>query len=136
MAHYARVIDGFVTDVIVADAEFINILPDRDNWIQCSYNTRGNVHYAPNSDTPDDGVALRGNFPSVGSVYDLTHDVFYTSNPPNDRNGFPANSWTLSTTTWLWTPPIPEPTDAHYMWDEPTQSWQKVPWWPEDGIWR
>lgn len=122
MAHFARVLNGEVTQVIVAEPEFMeNEFVDPNpaeeaEWIQCSYNTFGNVHYGPDGE-PDDGVALRGNFPSPGFVYDSENDVFYESQP--------FASWTIDTDTWLWTPPIPCPIEkgkAH-IWDEDTQSW-------------
>ena len=44
MAHFAKVVDGLVTEVIVAEQDFINALPDSSSWIQTSYNTRrGNI---------------------------------------------------------------------------------------------
>ena len=51
MAHFAKVVDGIVTQVIVAEQEFIDTLSDSDSWVQTSYNTRGGKHYAPNSNT-------------------------------------------------------------------------------------
>ncbi len=61
MGHFAKVEDGIVTDIIVAEQEFIDSLPTDENsqWIQTSYNTRGNVHYGPDG-FPDGEVALRG----------------------------------------------------------------------------
>ena len=91
----------------------------RSEWIQTSYNTRGGVHYAPNSNTPDGGVALRGNYAGIGYIYDKTHDVFYAPSP--------YASWRLNTTTWSWEAPTAMPTDGKsYRWDEPTTSWVEV----------
>lgn len=121
MSHYAKVVNGKVIDVIVADESFFNIFIDTSpgTWLQTSYNTRGGVHYAPNSDTPDGGVALRGNYAGIGFVYDSTNDVFY---PPQ-----PYPSWTISAPNWTWTPPIPYPTDGkNYKWDEPTKTWIEI----------
>jgi hypothetical protein len=102
MSHYAKVVNGTVTQVIVAEAEFFNTFRDSSpgTWIQTSYNTRGNVHYAPNSHTPDGGVALRGNYAGVGYIYDQTHDVFYPPQPANTA----VVGYTLNTSTWTWTP--------------------------------
>ena len=122
MSHYAKVVNGTVHQVIVAEAEFFNTFVDTSpgEWIQTSYNTRGNVHYAPNSNTPDGGTPIRGNYAGIGYVYDRTHDVFY---PPQ-----PYPSWTISAeTNWTWTAPTPMPTDGHrYNWNEATQSWDQV----------
>jgi hypothetical protein len=121
MSHYAKVLNGTVTQVIVAEAEFFTTFVDTSpgQWIQTSYNTRGNVHYAPNSTTPDSGVALRGNYAGIGFIYDSTHDVFY---PPS-----PYPSWTLSSSTWTWQSPVPYPTNGNvYTWSESTTSWVEV----------
>jgi hypothetical protein len=121
MSHYAKVLNGTVTQVIVAEAEFFQTFVDTSpgQWIQTSYNTRGNVHYAPNSTTPDGGVALRGNYAGIGYIYDSTHDVFY---PPS-----PYPSWTLSSSTWTWNAPVPYPSGGgSYTWNEATKSWVAV----------
>ena len=120
MSHFAKVCDGKVVQVIVAEPDFFNTFMDTSpgQWLQTSYNTRGGVHYGPDNE-PDGGVALRGNYAGIGYVYDATHDVFYAPQP------FP--SWTLSQTTWLWEPPVAYPNDGKmYRWDEPTVSWKLV----------
>jgi hypothetical protein len=109
MTHYAKVVNGIVTKVIVADAAFFDTFVDDSpgTWLQTSYNTRGGVHYAPNSNRPDNGVALRGNYAGIGFIYDATHDVFYPPQPHPD--------WTIAAPTWTWTPPA---TGGPYFWDE------------------
>ena len=103
MSHYAKVIDGKVTEVIVAEAEFIDTLVDSSpgTWIETSYNTYGNVHYAPSPPaepmTPDGGVALRGNYAGIGYTYDNTHDVFYAPKPSDNA--------ILNQATWTWEVP-------------------------------
>jgi hypothetical protein len=122
MGHFAKVLDGKVIQVIVAEPDFFNTFVDTSpgEWIQTSYNTRGGVHYAPNSTEPDGGVALRGNYAGIGYIYDRTNDVFY---PPS-----PYPSWTISAPTWTWTAPVPYPTDGKaYTWDEATTSWVEIP---------
>lgn len=54
MGHYAKVRQGKVVKVIVADASFFdNFIDDSPGkWIQTSYNTRGGVHYESDSKTP------------------------------------------------------------------------------------
>ena len=115
MAHYAKVLEGIVETVIVAEAEFFDTFVDDSpgKWIQTSYNTRGGVHYEPNSNTPssDQSKALRKNYAAVGYTYDKKRDAFI---PPQQ---FP--SWTLNETTCLWDPPMPQPSDGKaYLWDE------------------
>ena len=115
MAHYAKVQNGLVTQIIVAEPEFFETFVDSSpgEWIQTSYNTRGGVHLL-------DGTPLRGNYAGVGFTYDSTNDVFYAPKP------YP--SWTLDQSTWLWNAPTPYPTDgARYTWNESTTSWDLVP---------
>jgi hypothetical protein len=119
MSYFAKIENGFVTEVLSVEQEFIDTgtLGDPSLWIQCSYNTRGCVHYGQDG-KPDGGVALRGNYPGIGYVYDKDADVFYLPTPP-----FP--SWALNKNIWLWESPVPYPTDGKvYYWDEPTVAWQ------------
>jgi hypothetical protein len=121
MGHFAKVVDGKVTQVIVAEPEFFQTFVDSSpgTWIQTSYNTRGNVHYNPDSNEPSGQPALRGNYAGIGYTYDATNDVFYAPQP--------FNSWTLNNATWTWEAPTPYPTDGKvYTWDEATTSWKVV----------
>lgn len=123
MAHYAKVTDGKVTRVIVAEAEFFKTFVDDSpgDWIQTSYNTRGGIHYQPNSDTPssDQSKALRKNYAGIGWTYDSEKDAFYEPQP--------YASWTLNTTTCLWEAPTAKPTDGKpYKWDETSKSWVEI----------
>ena len=121
MAHYAKVLDGKVIQVIVAEADFFKTFIDSSpgQWIATSYNTRGGVHYDIKSGKPDGGVALRGNFAGIGHTYDAKNDVFY---PPQ-----PFPSWTIGAPDWTWKAPVQEPTDgSRYNWDESTKTWVKV----------
>jgi len=118
MSHFAKVVNNKVVQVIVAEQDVINsgIYGDPDFFIQTSYNTRGGVHYDPNTGKPDGGIALRGNYAGIGYIYDALNDVFY---PPK-----PFTSWTINTNNWTWEAPIPMPTDGEmYIWDEATKSW-------------
>ena len=115
MAHYAKVLDGKVINVIVAEADFFNTFIDdtAGTWIQTSYNTRGGVHYEPNSHTPssDQSKALRKNYAGIGFTYDKVKDAFYEPQP--------YASWTLNSTTYYWEPPVTYPSDGKiYDWDE------------------
>ena len=122
MSHFAKVHNGIVTKVIVAEQEFIDKFVDNDpgEWIQTSYNTREGIHRAPNSMEPDGGIALRKNFAGVGYVYDEDRDAFYLPSPP-----YP--SWSLDEDSCTWKAPIPKPEDGDYNWNEDTQSWDFVP---------
>lgn len=120
MAHYAKVVDGKVTQVIVAEADFFDTFVDSSPgaWIQTSYNTRGNVHYGQDGQ-PDGGVALRGNYAGIGYTYDAASDKFYAPQP--------YASWVLSPLTFLWEAPVAMPTDGkQYSWDEATTSWKEL----------
>jgi hypothetical protein len=108
MAHFAKVEDGIVTNVIVAEQSFVD--KQDGTWVQTSYNTYGNVHYGEDGEA-DDGVALRGNYAGIGYTYDSTNDVFHAPKP--------HASWTLGSNSWLWNAPITYPDDDKlYHWDE------------------
>jgi hypothetical protein len=122
MAHYAKIKNGKVTKVIVAESDFINSFIDGQpgKWIQTSYNTRGGVHYDPDTGlaSSDQSKALRKNFAGIGYTYDLGKDAFI---PPK-----PFPSWTLNSTSCLWEAPIPLPDDDNfYLWNEETQQWDQ-----------
>ena len=66
MAHFAKIEDGIVTNVLVVDneheangQEFLNSLGLEGTWIQTSYN--GNI---------------RGKYAAIGDTYDAENDVF------------------------------------------------------------
>ena len=105
MPYFAKVTDGKVTQVIVAEKEFFDTYVDSTpgEWIQTSYNTRGGVHYGQDGQ-PDGGVALRGNYAGIGYTYDRENDVFYAPQP--------GPEWVLNKTTWTWENPNPVETPA------------------------
>ena len=120
MGHFAKVNNGIVEQVIVAEPEFFQTFVDSSpgEWIQTSYNTRGGVHYQPDSNEPssDQTKALRKNYAGIGFTYDRTRDAFI---PPK-----PYASWVLNEASCLWDSPVPYPTDGKkYQWDEATTSW-------------
>ena len=122
MAHFAKVTNGVVTKVIVAEQEFIDNYNDGEpgKWIQTSYNTKGGVHYVPNSNytipSDDQSKALRKNYAGTNWIYDRTRDAFYEPQP------YP--SWTLNEDTCWWEPPTACPSDGkNYDWDESSKSW-------------
>ena len=117
MTHFAKVEDGIVTQVIVAEQDFVDT--QEGTWVQTSYNTIGGVHYSPETREPDGGVALRKNYAGIGYVYDSERDAFYSQQP------YP--SWVLNEDTCLWQAPIPMPEDDNmYIWNEDTQQWDQI----------
>jgi len=117
--HFAEIDENnIVKRVIVAEQDFIDsgAVGDSANWIQTSYNTRGGIHYTPDSDEPDGGIALRKNFAGIGYIYDSDKDAFYQPQP------YP--SWSLNEDSCQWESPIPYPDDgSDYNWNEENQSW-------------
>lgn len=112
MSHFAKInAQGIVEQVIVAEQDFIDSLPDKTSWVQTSYNTYGGTH--------PEGRPLRKNFAGIGFQYEPQKDAFI---PPK-----PFNSWSLNEETCLWNAPIPYPNDGEmYYWNEPSLSWVKV----------
>jgi hypothetical protein len=113
MSHFAKVLNGIVTQVIVAEPDFFDTFVDSSpgQWIQTSYNTYGGQH--------PEGRPLRKNYAGIGFTYDADKDAFISPQP--------HPSWLLDEETCLWGPPIPMPVDdKKYIWDEPTLSWVEV----------
>ena len=107
MGHYAKVENGVVTQVIVAEG------PDwceqnlGGEWVQTSYNTTGGVH-------KDGKFPIHKNYAGIGYTFD---GVGFAAPKP-------YSSWTLNLTSYLWEAPTPMPTDdKRYNWDEATTSW-------------
>lgn len=119
MSHFAKVLDGKVVQVIVAEPEFFDTFVDTSpgTWIQTSYNTRGGVHYDPQTGQPsaDQSKALRKNYAGIGYTYDSRLDAFV---PPQ-----PYPSWVLDESTCQWQAPVSMPTDGLYQWDEGAGAW-------------
>ena len=114
MAHFAKVNNGIVEQVIVAEPEFFDTFVDSSpgQWIQTSYNTHGGVH-------ANGGTPLRKNYAGIGYSYDATRDAFI---PPK-----PYASWTLNNDTCQWDCPVACPTEGGpYVWNEAAQSWDAV----------
>jgi hypothetical protein len=111
MAHFAKVVNGLVTQVITAEPEFFQTFVDSSpgEWIQTSYNTYGGEHKLG-------GTPLRKNYAGIGYSYNRELDAFIPSKP--------YESWLLNEETCLWDSPVPYPTDnKRYLWDEATISW-------------
>jgi hypothetical protein len=90
MAHFAKVEDGIVTQVIVAEQDVIDSGLFGDGWVQTSYNTHGGQH-------PEDRP-LRKNFAGIGFTYDAGRDAFIPPQPEGE-------GWTLNEDTCLWEQP-------------------------------
>ena len=134
MAHFAKINnDNDVLQVLVVDNVNANTEAEgqvylethnnwpADKWIQCSYNTRGNVHLL-------DGTPFRANYPGIGWKWDSTNSIFHETQP--------YASWGLNTTTGMWEAPIPQPNTTatnsdgstvqdSYEWNEDNQEWVK-----------
>jgi len=100
MAHYTKIIEGTVVEVIVADEDYISEL--EGTWVQTSYNSN-----------------IRKNYASVGGTYDSTRDAFIHPKP------YP--SWVLNETTCQWNAPVEIPDiENKYIWNEDITSWMLV----------
>jgi len=111
MAHFAKVENGIVKQVIVAEQDVIDTGVFGHGWVQTSYNTRAGQH--------PEGRPLRGNSAGIGYHYDPLADVFYAPQP--------YASWVLSPLTFLWEAPVAMPADGKsYEWQESSQSWVEL----------
>ena len=128
MSHYAQLDkNNVVVFVIHAKSD------DKENeftestsqvWKQTSYNTRGGVHYNPETGKPSDDQtkALRYNYAGIGFTYDETKGTDGAFIPPK-----PFDSWELDEATCLWEAPIEYPEDgASYSWNEGAGDWVEV----------
>lgn len=110
MSHFAKIDEGVVTQVIVAEQAVVDAMPGE--WLQTSYNTHGGVHTLG-------GTPLRKNFAGLGFTYDPDRDAFI---PPQ-----PFASWRLDEETCLWRAPVTMPDDGRMLvWNEPTLSWAEA----------
>lgn len=117
MPHYAKVLNGIVQQVLVADEDYFQTFMDSTpgEWIQTSYNTRGGVHKGADGN-PDSGTPLRKNYAGIGFQYDRARDAFI---PPQ-----PYPSWILNEESCLWEAPVVYPdVGGPYNWNEQEQSW-------------
>ena len=104
MANFAKIINGIVERVIVAEPEFFdNFIDDSaGNWIE----------------TKMDG-SIRKNYAGIGFSYDATRDAFI---PPKQYE-----SWTLNEDTCQWEAPVAYPDDGNvYEWNETNQQWDEI----------
>jgi len=94
MSHFAKVCNGVVVNVLVAEPEFFQTFVDSSpgEWIQTSYNTYGGQH--------PEGRPLRKNFAGIGFTYDRVRDAFIPPKPEGD--------YILNEETCLWEEVIQE----------------------------
>ena len=110
MAHFAKVVNGIVEQVIVADTKEWCETNLGGTWVQTSYNTKGNVHTLG-------GTPLHKNYAGIGSKFDGIG--FYSPQP--------FDSWTLNSDSYLWEAPTPRPADnKYYEWNEANLAWEEV----------
>ena len=117
MAHFAKIENNQVTEVIVINNEninhldfpkselvgqkFINDIGLKGTWLQASYNSN-----------------FRKHFPGPGYIYDSSLDAFI---PPK-----PYSSWILNKNTCIWESPVPYPNlKESYTWNESKKQWVK-----------
>ena len=122
MSHFAKInSDNIVTEVIVAEQDFINsgAVGDSFLWVQTSFNTYSGIHFNMETREEDGGYPFRKNFAGIGDTYDKTRDAFI---PPKLYA-----SWTLNESTCQWEPPVAYPdTSKEYRWNEDTTSWKEI----------
>ncbi len=123
MSHFAKLENNVVVFVTVGRQEDDGLEAELsartgDVYKQTSYNTRGGVHYDPETGEPseDQTKALRKNYAGIGFTYDEARDAFI---PPK-----PFDSWVLNEDTCLWDAPVAYPEDGGvYTWDEDARDW-------------
>jgi hypothetical protein len=109
MAHFAKIENGTVTQVVVVDnaeelrgQEYLNALGLEGTWVQTSYNANFGKKFAAIGDTY---VASTGNF----------------------KPAKPFSSWKWNADNWNWSAPKPLPdTVKIYNWDETLGDWVEV----------
>ena len=99
MAHFAKIEDGIVTNVVVVDNaheangnEYLNSIGLEGTWVQTSYNANFGKKFA-----------------GIGDTYNTATSEF--------KPAAPFASWVFDEENWTWEAPTPRPTDGgHYAW--------------------
>lgn len=119
MGHFAKIQNGVVTKVIVADSDFFDSFVDDSpgQWVETSYSARAGINYGKDG-KPDGGVAFRKNYAGIGYSYDSQRDAFI---PPK-----PFASWLLDESSCTWEAPVPMPSGGAHAWDEEAVSWKEL----------
>lgn len=134
MAHFALVDENNLVAQVITGRNEDETVEGISDWeahysgvtglraVRTSYNTRGGVHYNPETGEPseDQTKALRFNYAGIGYTFDPDKGTDGAFIPPK-----PFESWVLDEDTCLWVAPIPYPEDSEgiYNWNEETQSW-------------
>lgn len=119
MAHFARIENNIVTQVIVVNNQELldennqeqeslgiafckSLFGENTQWRQTSYNRN-----------------LRKNFAGIGYTFNEERDDFVAPQP--------YDSWNLNLHDGQWYPPVSYPNDGKaYYWDETTLSWIQI----------
>jgi hypothetical protein len=111
MAHFAKIENNIVQQIIVADSKEWCENNLNGIWIQTSYNTQGGVHLL-------NGTPLRKNYAGIGYTYDPERDAFIAPKP--------YTKWVLNEKTCIWEAPTPYPTDdKRYVWNDNRGEWEE-----------
>ena len=93
MGNFAKIENGIITDIILANQEFINTLPDSEQWIEKTSEIAG-----------------------IGLNYDSSLLIFYPPQP------FPSWILNTDTYLWE-SPITYPTDGKNYIWDEGNQNW-------------
>ena len=105
MAHFAKLDENNVVVFVTVGRDEDEHLEDEltalagEVYKRTSFNTRGGVHYDPETGQPskDQSKAYRGNYAGIGFTYDEELDAFIPPKPTEDA--------TLDETTFSWIVP-------------------------------
>lgn len=109
MAHFAKIENGIVVDVVVVANEFetdgqdyLNSLGLTGTWVQTSYNANFGKKFA-----------------AIGDTYNNKTKEFKPAKP--------FDSWTWNATEWAWKAPVVYPNDNQaYYWNETERNWTAI----------
>lgn len=109
MAHFAKIENGIVTQVIVVDnayeangEEYLHSLGLEGRWVQTSYNANFGRKFA-----------------GIGDTYVASTGVFKPAKP--------YASWKFDDESWSWNAPKPYPNDGNeYLWNEELKDWVEI----------
>lgn len=96
MRNFAKITNGVITDIILADQGFINTLPNSEQWIEKTSEIAG-----------------------IGWNYNSALLTFYPPQP------FPSWILNVDTHTWE-SPIAYPTDDKNYIWNEDNQTWEEI----------
>jgi hypothetical protein len=104
MAHFAKIENGIVTNVLVVDNQheaygeaYLHSLGFDGTWVQTSFNANFGKRFA-----------------GIGDTYNAEDKVFTPARP--------FIGWVFDETLWMWQPPTPAPSESCH-WDEDIKDW-------------